>query len=121
MTAIQVYDYGDRHSRLGCSNRNYKNGEKDPIQFVRIQVFIEDNEVDIYAIQDQFNCHEHCDHIAPGKQPVCPDKKQRGTDKQYMGNGYLVHFSVGLALNAMTIQPTMAASKRILTTSNGSA
>jgi hypothetical protein len=75
MTPVQIDDDSNGHCRLCCSDRDDKNGKEDPIQLFWIQVLIEHYKIDIYAIEDKFNCHQHGDHVATCKQSVHADKE----------------------------------------------
>jgi hypothetical protein len=79
MAAIQVDNDRDRYRGFRRRDGDDKNGEEYSIQFTGIEVFIERNKVDVNAVKDKFNAHQHRDHIAPGEQAVHANKKQRCT------------------------------------------
>jgi hypothetical protein len=67
MAPVQINYYRNSYCRLCCSNGNNKNGKENAVEFFRIQIFIEYNEIDIHTIQDQFNSHQHRYHVTPGE------------------------------------------------------
>jgi hypothetical protein len=75
MTPVKIDDDRNRDRSLGCSYRDDKNGKEDTVQSFRVQVFIEHHKIDIYAIQDKLNGHQHGDHIATCEQSKHADKE----------------------------------------------
>ena len=43
--------------------------------FAAYNYFFVQGKVDVHAVQNKFNCHEHRDHVAPRKQSVHAYKK----------------------------------------------
>jgi hypothetical protein len=87
VAAVQVDDDSNGNGGFSGSNGDDENGEEDTIEFARPYVFVEGDEIDIDAVQDELDTHENGDHVAAGKQAVHADEKQRCAQQQYMGNG----------------------------------
>jgi hypothetical protein len=77
VAAVQVDDNGNGNGSFSGSNGDDENGEEDTIKFARPYVFVECDEIDIDAVQDELDTHENGDHVAAGKQTVHADEKQR--------------------------------------------
>jgi hypothetical protein len=91
MAPVQI-DYNSYgHRCFGSCNGYDKYGEEYPVQFTRIQVFIECHKIDINAIQNDFNSHQHGDHITTGEESVHADEKQSGADKKDLRYGNFIH------------------------------
>jgi hypothetical protein len=75
VAAIQIDDDRDGDSGFSRSYRDDKYGEKDAVEFFRIEIFIKHNKVDVHTIQNQFNRHQHGNEITPGEQAIHPDKE----------------------------------------------
>jgi hypothetical protein len=54
MTTIKINNDRDRYSGFCRRYRNNKYGEENAIESVRVQVFVEHDEIDIYTIQYYF-------------------------------------------------------------------
>jgi hypothetical protein len=76
MCPVKIYDDRDRYRCFGGCDRDDENGKKDPVQPVGPQIFIEDHEIYIHAVQQQFHRHEDGDHIPAREQPVHPDEEK---------------------------------------------
>jgi hypothetical protein len=73
-------DDGNRHGRFSSRYGNHKQGEKQSIQLSGIKVFIEGNEIQIYAVQNQLDTHKHRNQVAPDQKPIHPDEEQDEAD-----------------------------------------
>ncbi len=76
MTTIKINNDRNCYSRFCCRYRNNKYGEENAIKSVRVQVFIEHDEIDIYTVQYYLYRHQHRDHVTSCKQAVHADKEQ---------------------------------------------
>src|SRR5262245_55087909 len=121
MTAIQVNDDRNRDRRLSCRDRNNKYGEEDAVQFFRIEIFVKNDKVDVHAVQDELDGHQHCDQVATREQAIHANKEKRCANKQDIAYWYVVHFCSGFDFMAITIHPIIAANNKMLTTSKGRA
>jgi hypothetical protein len=77
VAAIQVDNNGYSDSCFRSGDRNDKQGKEDTIQPVRVEVFVESDKIDIHAVQDQFDGHEHTDQVTAGEQAKDADKEKR--------------------------------------------
>ena len=84
VAAIQVDDDRDCYCSFGSGNRNDKNGKENTIQFMRPQVFIKSDEIEVYTIQDQLDAHQHRNKVTTGKESVDANKEKCSTYKEHM-------------------------------------
>lgn len=84
-------DDGNGYGCFGSGNGNDKKRKKQTVQLMIPQVFVKGNEVDVNAVQHQFNSHQHGDHIPAREETVNAYEKQRGTEDEDFGEGD-VHF-----------------------------
>jgi hypothetical protein len=92
VAAVKVDDDGNGNGGFSGSNGDDENGEEDTVEFARPYVFIEGDEIDIDAVQDELDTHENGDHVAAGKQAVHADKEQGSAQQQYMRNRDVHYF-----------------------------
>jgi hypothetical protein len=91
MTPVQVYNNGYRQCGFRCGDGNNENCKKYAPKGFRIQVAVKSHKIDIDTIQDQLNCHEHCDHISPREQAVHANAEKGCAQEQYMAQRDLMH------------------------------
>lgn len=88
---VNMNDDGNGNSGFGSGNGNDKECKEHSIQLMIPQVFVKSNEVDVNAVQHQFNGHQHGDHIPAREETVNAYEKQCGTEDEDFGEGD-VHF-----------------------------
>jgi hypothetical protein len=82
VASIQIYDNGDCDGSLGGGNGNDENSKKQTVHPVWPQVFVKGDEVQVYAIENEFDAHKHRNQVAAGKETVNANEEQRRADKQ---------------------------------------
>src|SRR5215207_7451776 len=150
MAPVQVDDDGNGHRRFRSGNGDNEQSKENTVKLLRVEIFVEGYKIDVDTIETKFNRHEHRNEIAACEQAIHPDKEKGRTYKQHMGQWNGAHdsssslmmivficnpggasfcspfpsggsgFTAG-AFIAITIQPIMAASSSMLTTSKGKA
>jgi hypothetical protein len=75
VTSVKVNNNGNGNSSFRSGDRNYEDRKKQAVQFIREEVFVEGNKIDIYTIQNQFQRHQHRDHVPTGKKAVHANKE----------------------------------------------
>jgi hypothetical protein len=81
MAAVQVNDDGDGHGSLSGGNGDDENGKEKSIHSSGPEIFIKSDKVQVHAVQDQFNTHEHGDQVPAGEEPVHANEKEGGADE----------------------------------------
>jgi|SRR5882757_5436174 len=81
---VQIDNDGNGYGGFRGSNGNNEQSKENPLQLVRVQIFIKGNEINIHAVQDELHRHQHRDEVPPGKKTISPDKKKGSADKQDM-------------------------------------
>jgi hypothetical protein len=84
VVSIQVDDDGNGHSGFGGCNGDDENCEEQTVGLAGVQVFVEGDEVDVYAIQHELNGHEHGNHVPSGEHAVHADEEERSAHEQDM-------------------------------------
>lgn len=84
MTAVEINDNGNGHSSFSGCNGNNKNGKKYSVQFIRPEVFIEGDKIQVHAVQNKLNGHQQGDHISAGQEAINANKEERNAYKQDM-------------------------------------
>jgi hypothetical protein len=67
-------------------DRNYKQSKKQAIHFAGPHIFIKSNKVQVHAVQNEFNAHEHRNQIATGEKAVHADKKSEALINKICSN-----------------------------------
>jgi len=75
MATVQVDDDRDGNGSFSGSDRDDKQGKKQPIQLTGPQVFIERYKIQVHTVQDKFNAHEHRHKVSPGKKAIDANEK----------------------------------------------
>ena len=118
---VQVNDDRDGNRRLGSCDGDNKDNEEQAVKLAWPQIFVEGDEIQIHAVKHELQRHENSNKIPSGEEPEYPQEKQCGTEYQEVVQWYVCHLELFEGFNAMTMQPIIAASSRILTNSNGKA
>ena len=51
---------------------------------MRPEVLIKGDKIQVHAVQDQFNAHQHGDEVPSGEETVDADEEKRGADEENM-------------------------------------
>jgi hypothetical protein len=78
---VQVDDDSNCHRSFCGSYSDNEYGKEKAVQPVGPEIFIKSDKVDIYAVQDELNTHEHRNKIAPCKKTVHSNEEECRTDK----------------------------------------
>ena len=81
MTAVKINDDCNCYCRFRSSNRDDENGKENSIELIRVQIFVEGNEVDIYGIQNKLNSNQHGDHVPARDETVDADEEESGAEE----------------------------------------
>jgi hypothetical protein len=91
---VNIDNDRDSHGSFGGGHGDDEQSEKMPLQLVGVQVFIENDEIDIHRVQHQFDRHEDGDQVPSDQEPVDPYKEHDCGDNQEMNDGYALYHDV---------------------------
>jgi hypothetical protein len=89
--AVKVNNDGNRNSGFSCGYGNNEKRKEESVELVGPNVFVERNEVDVHAVQNQLHTHQQGDQVSSCKKPVHASKKQAGANEKKMIKSYGCH------------------------------
>ena len=78
---LEIDDDGNGDCCFRCGYGDDENREKNTIQFPGPYVFVKGNEVQTYAVQDEFDAHEQGDQIPSSEETEHADEKKSCADE----------------------------------------
>jgi len=84
MASIQINNDRDRCCRFCCCNGDHEYGKEKTVQPVGPEIFVECNEIQVNAVQYQFDTHQHGNEVSSGEETIHTDEEKRDADKENM-------------------------------------
>src|SRR5688572_22920002 len=97
MTTVEVDDNSDSDGRFGCRDGDDEQGKEQTIHFVWPEIFVECYKIQVHAVQDQLNAHEHGDQVPSREKSIHTNKEKCRADEQYLVQSGLHHGALVLS------------------------